>query len=199
MAFCRDQLFWFQWSQMLPLVHAMGLLNDVRELVELFAKLKAIEIVAVPLTFAWHPERERRIRSTRVAENLRLTFRLPPYLAARLVLAAPEVWASRLQEVAVDSASIRASRAFVLALRPAVLQANVAMSWLGTAHQYPWVRAGESHHCVRPADEVRELLFDLGLEEPAAPVADGSPEPSDGLPEAETAQDPGSANESQQT
>ncbi len=163
----------FRWLRILPLLHKHGLLDTIRELVEWFAELDMYAPVAVPLTFSWHGPAERRARSIRVSEQFRLVDFVPEYLATRLVSPAPDVWAKKLEQMVVGASSIVDLLPFIRAL-PLPLQARVVKSWLPTAVEHPWVRDGLGGRCVRPADKIREILFDLGVEEPVEdpPTAD---------------------------
>ena len=95
-----------------------------------------------------------------------------PYLAARLVETAPEAWAERLCVVFEGDALSNGTHwmPFIRAL-PTKLQREVAKTWASAALELPWVQDNHSMQgCVRPADRARELLFDLGLDEPDQPI-----------------------------
>lgn len=176
-------VMWPGWLRNLPILHRMTLLDDIRDLVEFLAELTTFAVVAVPLTFSWHRPAECRARSERVAENLQLLDFVPEYLAARLVEAAPLAWAERLEQMLVGASSMEDLLPFIRSL-PVPLRTRVVERWAPTAAEYPWVGDGLGGRCVRPADKVGELLFDLGLEEPPdeeLPAA-GTHEPNPSAP-----------------
>ena len=157
-----DPFFWSGLWSALSLIDRLGLSQDLRELIEDLVHQNCIAAIAIAITLPWHNGAERTSRSMRIARQPRLLARMPKYLAVRLVEAAPKAWAKVLENAMAGYSDVGSLLPFMRALSPS-LQARVANAWVQVAAELPWVEDGLGAY-VRPADSVRKVLFDLGLE-----------------------------------
>lgn len=172
-----DDRHWLLETIVLPhalrFIHRTGLTAMMRPLLERLVKIDtpvACHAAAVLIPLLEEGEGTRLSRA--VAEG-RWLEREPEMIDAsllrRMVQLAPEAWAMAIKS-AVTSSSTPLTvflSPFVEAL-PITLKRNVLLAWAGTAGalDLPWSWEGASPMiAARPADRVRQLLFDHGFEQ----------------------------------
>lgn len=165
-----DPVLWqVQLPEILRLAGRMGLvpcmIDVVRGLLEPPAHL-ACHAAAVLLPHVDHTERAgiAAAAARHAFTGVALDF-VDRNLLRDLVRTAPQAWADALE---AGHEWLLPSTAWLLAPTmglPPDLRERVAILWARSAFELPWV-ADRIQHFVRPADNAREVLFDLGIDVP---------------------------------
>lgn len=156
---------------LLDLAHAAGLVPHLLRLLAFLAQPgTALAPHAAALLVPHLEQADARELARVVAEgawNALYPAAIRPGPLAGLVNAAPENWAASLRRGLLEDAIAMADAVAYLDVLPAALRADVAKVWMRHAShaELPWTteRLNEVD-AWRPADRVRAIVFDLGLE-----------------------------------
>lgn len=172
----------FECISLLQQFERAGIAKDIKPLLfEILRWNNGLSIIAGAMLLPYLSPEEMSQISSYLASNIRLLLPIEPLLptlAKRLVEAAPEAWTDAIaKEETIGPLFKYEGWMPMLKHLPLASRQSIIEKWAINAEEIPWRQLRDNPGiCTRPADRVRELLFDLGLEEPSA-SEDLAPDP----------------------
>ena len=157
----------YVFSSIMQMIDLAGLSREVVEVLKYLVSIEEFSTLGIALILPLCDHEKQSVLSAHAAKKPMLWGQFLPYLSERLVAAAPGPWAKTLRKIFKNGALSSGGDwlPFVRAL-PLALRREVVKTWGTSARELPWVQDNERPGiCVRPADRVRGMLYDLGLDD----------------------------------